>query len=182
LSAAAARSVRAVISPLGLVLTVACAALASACGSGGGSARTGTRAGSAADVEFADCMRAHGVSDFPDPLPGGGFPTGAIPPTPVARTATKACASILRAGSAPPPPTADDRAALLRFAVCMRAHGVPSFPDPVTLSEVPRNRNVFGVGSMVFPLGVTIDPQSPAFRRAGGACGAQLPGGRPKGG
>jgi hypothetical protein len=171
-----------VISSLSLVLAVACAALVGACGSGRGWAGVGRRAGSAADVEFADCMRAHGLSDFPDPLPSGGFPAGAITPTPASRAATEACASILRAGPTAPAPTASDRAALLRFAVCMRAQGLPSFPDPVTLSKVPRNTNVFGVGSMGFPLGVTIDPDSPAFRRAGDACGAQLPGGRPKGG
>ena len=165
-----------------MVLAVACACVIGACGSGGGSAGTAIRTGSPADVAFADCMRGHGVPDFPDPLPGGGFPRGGGEQTPTSRSAIKACASILRAGQGTAGPTAGDRAALLRFARCMRASGVPNFPDPLTRSQVPPNTNVLLEGSMMFPLGSTIDPGSPAFQRANGACSQQIPGGPPKGG
>ena len=48
----------------------------------------------------------------------------------------------------------------LKFARCMRAHGVPNFPDPAA-------------GGGGFQLVSRIDPQSPAFRAARQAC-AQL--------
>ena len=48
----------------------------------------------------------------------------------------------------------------LKFARCMRAHGVPDFPDPAA-------------GGGGFQLVSGIDPQSPAFRAARQAC-AQL--------
>jgi hypothetical protein len=55
---------------------------------------------------------------------------------------------------------------LLRFAECMRSHGVPSFPDPS------------GQGIHIGP-GSGIDPSSPAFKAAQSACGKLLPGGGP---
>jgi hypothetical protein len=159
-------------------LVVGCAAAIGACGSGGTGARTGT----SADVRFADCMRAHGVPGFPDPLPSGGFPRGlGLSQAPAFQTAKADCISILKEGGSGQPHTAADRAALLSFARCMRAHGVPGFPDPVFPGQVPRNTNVLLEGGMMFPLGPTIDINSPAFQQAGAACG-QAPGGQPKGG
>jgi hypothetical protein len=52
----------------------------------------------------------------------------------------------------------------LAFATCMRAHGVPSFPDP--------SAN----GGLRITPGSGIEPQSPAFQKAQRACG-QAPGG-----
>jgi hypothetical protein len=64
----------------------------------------------------------------------------------------------------------------------MRAHGVPNFPDPMTLAQVPRDTNVMINGPLAFPLGTSIDPGSPAFVRAGAVCGGPGREGRPKGG
>jgi hypothetical protein len=55
---------------------------------------------------------------------------------------------------------------LLRFAECMRSHGVPSFPDPS------------GNGIHIGPNS-GVDPSSPAFKAARSACGRLLPGGGP---
>jgi hypothetical protein len=128
-------------------------------------------------------MRAHGVTNFPDPLPGGGFPRGSgIEQSSLAfQTVQKACIYSLRAGGSRRAPTLTDRAAMLRFARCMRAHRVPNFPDPVTPSEVPRNMDVLVQGGMMFPVGSSIDPQSPAFQEAASACGQSGPRGAPKG-
>lgn len=57
------------------------------------------------------------------------------------------------------------RSQALKFADCMRAHGVPSFPDPS------------GEGGGVDLAGTGIDPQSPAFRSARTACARLAPGG-----
>jgi hypothetical protein len=61
-----------------LVLPVAVAAVSSAlilaaCGSSGKSGSGSGSATASAGIKFADCMRAHGVSDFPDPSSGGGI-------------------------------------------------------------------------------------------------------------
>jgi hypothetical protein len=162
------------------VLVVACAAALVACGSEGSSGG----AASGASLKFAECMRAHGVPDFPDPGPGGGFQRGSgiDARSPAFRTAKKGCISILKAGSSRPGPTAAERAGLLRLARCMRDHRVPDFPDPMTRSQVPPNTNVLVEGSMMFPVGTTIDVASPAFKQAAAGCGLGGPGGQPKGG
>lgn len=53
----------------------------------------------------------------------------------------------------------------LKFADCMRAHGVPTFPDP---SGGGGGNNLAGTG---------INPQSPAFTSARRACARLAPGG-----
>jgi hypothetical protein len=47
----------------------------------------------AAQVREAECMRSHGVPNFPDPLPGGGFsyPSTVNPQSPAAQRANAAC-------------------------------------------------------------------------------------------
>jgi hypothetical protein len=127
-------------------------------------------------------MRAHGVPSFPDPLPSGGFPRGAGgAQSPAAQTARRACIHLLKAGSGGRhTPTSAELAAALAYARCMRAHGVPSFHDPVT-SLPSRNVNVLAEGPIIFPLDPSIDPQAPEFRLADAACG-QPRGGSPKGG
>jgi hypothetical protein len=58
----------------------------------------------------------------------------------------------------------------LRFAACMRAHGVPGFPDPTTSGA--------GTGFRI-KIGSGLNPASPSFRAAQTACGHLLPGGGP---
>lgn len=59
----------------------------------------------------------------------------------------------------------DGQAAGIKFASCMRSHGIPNFPDPS------------GGGGIKITAGSGIDPQSPAFRSARTACAKLLPGG-----
>jgi hypothetical protein len=56
---------------------------------------------------------------------------------------------------------------MLKFSACMRANGVPNFPDPSS-----------GGGIQVGP-GSGLNPQSPAFQAAQKTCGKLLPGGGP---
>jgi hypothetical protein len=57
----------------------------------------------------------------------------------------------------------------LKLADCMRANGVPTFPDPS------------GGGGGLDLAGTGINPQSPAFKSARRACARLAPGGAPGG-
>lgn len=69
-------------------------------------------------------------------------------------------------GAAPTPKRFADAA--LKFARCMRTHGVPNFPDPSTAG-----------GGIKIQLGSGLKPFSPAFQAAQKACRRLLPGGGP---
>jgi hypothetical protein len=52
------------------------------------------------------------------------------------------------------------KAQMVRFAQCMRAHGVSNYPDPI-----------FHGGGIVSQLPTGVDPNSPSFQAAAKACG-----------
>jgi hypothetical protein len=127
-------------------------------------------------IKYADCLRAHGVPNFPDPGSGGGLqvPTEINPASPAFQTAQRACRSLMPGGSGGPgPATAQQKEALLRLALCMRGHGVSAFPDPV--SSPPANPAglalAFGRPGAFIVVRDTLDPQSPRFKQAARACG-----------
>jgi hypothetical protein len=71
-------------------------------------------------------------------------------------------------GSSGAPPTeAQMQQDSLKFSRCMRANGVPSFPDPVA------------GGGFLLKTGSGIDPSSPVFEAAQAKCRKLLPGGGP---
>ena len=63
----------------------------------------------------------------------------------------------------------------LAFAQCMRIHGFPQFPDPLTTT--PDQPNLTLGPGIYFPINSTTDFQSPSpvFRQAAKACGERLP-------
>jgi hypothetical protein len=146
-----------------------------------------TASSASGPLAFAECMRANGVPNFPDPNPGGGFnvPGGDNPAGPAFRAAQAKCQHLMGSPVGGPlspgartHPSAQTLAKLLRIARCMRKHGVPQFPDPAT--SVPSD---LGVGEgpggvitdfdgviLVFPA--TLNLQAPAYRQALTACGA----------
>jgi hypothetical protein len=154
---------------------VGAAALAiSACGSESGATVSGqTGSGpSPGAVTFAKCMRAHGVPQFPDP--GGTPPAGSsisilgtvLPPTidiraPAFQSALSTCMKQFNAGHPRPPVSAARKAAALKFSQCVRAHGVPNFPDPA----FPPG------GGIALRIGAGNDPNSPSFQHAQQVCG-----------
>jgi hypothetical protein len=82
-------------------------------------------------VKFAECIRAHGVSDFPDPNEKNQFEYG-VSVTPAEWTkATTACKDLQPPGTLSGKRTRKQQSAALRFAQCIRDHGVKDFPDPV---------------------------------------------------
>jgi hypothetical protein len=156
----------------------ACATAIAACGSSAdhpSATATSTRYGRA--LEFVKCMRTHGLSNFPDPRPGGGIqiPTGSgiDPFSPAFKTARSACARFLP-GPLPGSqhPTAAEIAAARQTSECMRQHGVSEFPDPTL--KPPPNPAAYSIlqdrGGVILAVPSTIDPQSPAFVRAATAC------------
>jgi hypothetical protein len=60
------------------------------------------------------------------------------------------------------------QAQALQFSQCMRAHGVPNFPDPQFNSN--------GGISLHISANSGIDPNSPIFKAAQQACQSLLPG------
>lgn len=162
-----------------MAVACACAASLAACGSSGpGAGGTGSAAAGNRDsaLQFSTCMRAHGVSNFPDPGANGTLriPTGVSPQSPSFQAAQKACGRYLPMKGAPGKMSASDRRRALAFAECVRAHGVPSFPDP---SDTPPRgaQFVIALRGMVFAFTSAFDPRSPAFRHAAAACGVTLP-------
>jgi hypothetical protein len=150
-----------------------CGLALAACGSSGNSSANASKANAA--VLFAQCMRSHGVSGFPDPnAQGGGI---AVSPSevhsPAFQSAQHACQHLLPNKGAPPHMTASQRAAAVRFAECMRTHGAPSFPDPT--EHASGNGSVLMLDGMTFAPGPGFDPGSPGFRQAATRCGIKLP-------
>jgi hypothetical protein len=173
----------------GAAMLAVLVALLTACSSGSGGpgvanlGSSGNPTGSsdgnshASALAYSKCMRSHGVPNFPDPGANGdlrlnaGPGTGIDPNSATFKAAQQACKSLL------PTPSAEeqqrDYETLLKFAKCMRDHGISDFPDPQPNGGL---RIKAGQGS-------DLDPNSPTFRAAQQACKKYLPGGGPgKGG
>jgi hypothetical protein len=134
-------------------------------------------------VAFAQCIRSHGVPDFPEPSEGrlivkGTSKNGLNPGSPQFQAAMKACRSLAPAPKLSPQQTAAMQAQALKFSECMRSHGVPNFPDPKFEGGGVRLSLNGSSGSA--SSGSSINPRSPQFQAAQKACQGDLPG--PKGG
>jgi hypothetical protein len=131
-----------------------------ACG-GGGSNSGGGASQEEAGLEFAECVRAHGVS-IEDPKPGQSI---TLPNNdPKTKKAAAACNGKLGGGQEL---SASEDEALkegaLAFARCMRSEGIdmgdPTFPGP---------------GKFLLDV-KGLDTESPAFEAAQEACQGKLP-------
>jgi hypothetical protein len=152
-----------------------------ACGSSSPSSSGGTDASASSaygkSLQFASCMRSHGVPNFPDPKANGagvlkvqstGGNTevnGVSVNGPAFQGAMQACKSDLPNGGKPQPLSESRRNAMLAFSACMRRHGLPNFPDP-TFND--------GQAGLIFRRSSGIDPNSPAFQAAQKACASDL--------
>ena len=138
------------------VISAGCGSNAgSEAGTAGNSATGGKKKLTARDkaVKFAECIRAHGVSDFPDPNANNDFDYGvSVTPT-VWRRATTACKDLQPPGTLSAKRTPKQQSASLRFAQCIRANGVKDFPDPVNGEPVI---NTYKIPSSNQPGGMTI--------------------------
>jgi hypothetical protein len=136
-----------------------------------------------AGLELSNCMRSHGVPNFPDPGQGGnisiGPSSGLNPQSPAFQSAQQACRRYFPNRGAPPTMSESERQAAYRFAKCMRRNGEPDFPDP-TLTAPAGVTRVLVMRGMVFAIGTGIDPKTAAFREAAARCGVTPPGGAPQ--
>jgi hypothetical protein len=82
-------------------------------------------------VKFAECMRANGVPHFPDPDPKGETNFGVDVSREVWLKAVDACKALKPAGALSSKRSPKEQSAGLRFAQCVRDHGVKDFPDPI---------------------------------------------------
>src|ERR1035441_960324 len=109
-------------------VAISCALATTACGSSN-SLGSGTGSSDTLAIQFADCMRAHGVPNFPDPGHGSGNSPQDNPPSPAFKSASTTCDKLQPGGNTPPPkPSKSRQLAMLRFAGCMRKHGVSDCP------------------------------------------------------
>lgn len=84
-------------------------------------------------AKYSQCMRANGVTDFPDPNASGQIAYGGISvPEHVWVAAVGACRELEPAGWSDAGRTPEQQDAALKMAQCMRDNGVPDFPDPAT--------------------------------------------------
>jgi hypothetical protein len=148
-----------------VVLAVACGGSPPSTGSGGS-----PDAGGSAHIQlvaFSHCVRSHGVPNFPDPLPNqvnAKFPSAQQLKVSSSQlqAAENACQHLLPNGGSGPNQAQMqlELSGLRRFSECLRAHGMPNWPDPSAGSAGPSfnllNYHGIGFGS----------PQGQAARRA----------------
>jgi hypothetical protein len=82
-------------------------------------------------VKFAECIREHGVADFPDANAKGEFVFGINVSPEVWTKAVDACKALQPAGTLSATRSPKQQSAGLKFGQCIRDNGVPDFPDPV---------------------------------------------------
>jgi hypothetical protein len=128
--------------PRPLVVLAIVALLGAACssapaGTGASSDGGSATAGRGQALKFAQCMRDHGVREFPDPDASGTLTIETIAngtsidtDSPAFQRAVTACKDLEPAGFTGFARTPQQQQAALKFAACIRDNGVKDFPDP----------------------------------------------------
>lgn len=145
--------------------------LAAACGgSSGPAASTAHETAYQRELAYAACMRAHGLPSFPDPQSNGTFNSTRQNASdfhgPQFLAANKSCAHLEGPGMTLAQQQRFTSQAL-KFAACMRAHGITNFQ-----ASVSQGSGQVGVGAQ------GANPNSPQFLSAQRACRHLMPGGR----
>jgi hypothetical protein len=168
------------LKPLAALAAVGATLVLAACGGSDSSdSSTATTGGGAPSssassneaVKYSQCMREHGVTNFPDPQNGrltlrAGAGTDVDPNSSTFKSAQKACQSLAPSGAQTSAGGSNAmQASVLKFAECMRKNGVRNFPDP----------QVSG-GRVTMQPGAGVDPDSEAFKAAQSKCSSLLSG------
>jgi hypothetical protein len=116
---------------------------------GGGASASASNAGSTPATtkrekaeKFAECVRVHGVPHFPDPDATGNFNFAVDVSAATFTAAVNACKSLQPPGTLSGHRSVTQQSAALRFAACVRANGVPDFPDPVNGQPLIDTNNI----------------------------------------
>jgi hypothetical protein len=145
-----------VVLAVAVALALALAGSLTACSSGGDGSPGGS-AGTNADIQrqldisrqVSQCARAHGYPAFPDPVIDANeivYPDTAgldLKETFRALEQVPECKALLDQRNvgrpSDPPVSAEDLTKLREFAKCVRAHGIPEWPDPRADGTFPIN-------------------------------------------
>jgi hypothetical protein len=152
---------------------LSCAVAIAACG--GSSTKLTAASKPPPPFALSQCMRSHGVPNFPDPTAGPGGEGMSVVRSPGSSTLTvegipfsgpafqsamKTCKFFGRRRGRPQV-SETKKLIQLHFAQCMRKHGVPNFPDPTFPSS----------GGIITPDVPGLNLNSPAVNQAVAACG-----------
>ena len=125
------------LAAIAIVVLVSAGCSNNAAQTGAGSSGNTTTSDRDQAVKFAQCMREHGVKNFPDPDPSGDFAIdtvanrSGVDTTSAAFTqARTACKDLEPPGFTGAKRTPEQQQAALKFAQCIRDNGVKDFPDP----------------------------------------------------
>jgi hypothetical protein len=136
-------------------LLTGCGASSQVAGGGGSSQGSTNRQALVVLRQYASCLRAHGLPGFPDPVvQSNGHPVFPVSAPDVPQTAQQSCRTVI--ARIPPnytattPVSTGDFQKLLRLARCIRAHGVPDWPDPNALGEFPIDARIQQGGKRLF--------------------------------
>jgi hypothetical protein len=140
-----------------------------ATGTTSGAAKSPSKDPQQAALDFAKCMREHGI-DMPDPEVDEqgrirqriGGPGGTGPDPKKLEEAQKACGNLLGGGDGDRQLDPAERDAMVAFAQCMREHGI-DMPDPTGDGLTVRRKGEDGP-----------DPDSKEFQEAERACNHHL--------
>jgi hypothetical protein len=154
-----------------VVATAGLALLAAGCGGSSNAPAASPQQNGA--VAYARCLRSHGVPNWPDPNGSGVFDKSKLTSQQLGATDAKvaaaetACRGLLPNGGSGPTPAQlqQERTQALKFSQCVRAHGVPNFPDPESSGRM----------RIPDPAVGGIDQGSPKFQAANEACGKYRP-------
>jgi hypothetical protein len=151
-----------------LAAAVLAAVLLAGCGGGsssGGGAHVSSFVNTA--IAYSHCMRSHGVPDFPDPNGQGDFriqPMGRgsdlDPNAPAYQAALAKCGPTPSTVTAAQENQAFEK--VLKAAACMRANGVPNYPEPTLVKGAEGGIDLNYNG---------INPDAPVVQAAAKKCG-----------
>ncbi|HTR70348.1 MAG TPA: hypothetical protein VMH41_08990 [Mycobacteriales bacterium] len=128
---------RALRLPAAVTTAAVLAVIAAGCSGHQAAGSASTQTAHEQSVKFAECMRTNGVRTFPDPTATGALTldgvlngSGLDQDSPTWTRGIAACRHLEPAGFTGTTVTSSQMAARLKFAQCVRTHGVSDFPDP----------------------------------------------------
>ena len=133
---------------------------------GGSASASGGSTRVQAALAYARCMRSHGVPDFPYPDSNGNFHLGNSVSS-QETAANQVCNHLLNVGTQLNAAQMQHTLSqLVKYAQCIRAHGVPNFPDPQIT-----NGGIGVPGGFTFDTsGLGLHQKPPQYQAAARAC------------